>query len=47
MLSNSYSDFILDLYKDYQINVLYAKRAINSDGSKRGEIKEVLITNSF
>ncbi len=47
MLSNSYSDFILDLYKDYQINVLYAKRAINSDGSKRGKIKEVLITNSF
>ncbi len=47
MLSNSYSDFILDLYKDYQINILYAKRAINSDGSKRGEIKELLITNSF
>ncbi|MBA7531820.1 Modification methylase DpnIIA [subsurface metagenome] len=47
MLSNSYSDFILDLYKEYQINILYAKRAINSDGSKRGKIKEVLITNSF
>ena len=47
MLSNSYSDFILDLYKDYQINILYAKRAINSDGSKRGKIKELLITNSF
>jgi len=47
MLSNSYSDFILGLYKDYQINILYAKRAINSDGSKRGKIKELLITNSF
>ena len=47
LLSNSYSEFILDLYKDYQINILHAKRAINSDGSKRGKIKELLITNSF
>ncbi len=47
MLSNSYSDFILDLYKNYHINFLQAKRVINSDASKRGSIKEVLITNSF
>ncbi len=47
MLSNSYCDFILDLYKDYQITILKAKRAINSDASKRGQIKEVLITNTF
>ncbi|KKL82849.1 hypothetical protein LCGC14_1980630 [marine sediment metagenome] len=46
MLSNSYSDFILDLYRDYHIHFLQAKRAINSDASKRGAIKEVLITNS-
>lgn len=45
MLSNSYNKFILDLYKDYKIITLKAKRAINSDASKRGEIREVLILN--
>lgn len=47
MLSNSYSKFILDLYNDFKINILQAKRAINSDATKRGEIREVLITNSY
>ena len=45
MASNSYCEFILDLYQDYQIHVVKAKRAINSDASKRGEIREVIITN--
>ena len=45
LLSNSYCDFILDLYKDYRIITLKAKRAINSISSKRGEINEVLIMN--
>ena len=45
MLSNSYCDFILDLYEEFNIHTLKAKRAINSDASKRGEIKEVLILN--
>lgn len=45
MLSNSATDFIKDLYKDYHITIVKAKRAINSDASKRGEIEEVLITN--
>ena len=43
LLSNSYCDFILDLYKDFKIETIMANRAINSDGSKRGKIKEVLI----
>ncbi len=47
MLSNSYNNFILNLYKDYKIITLNAKRAINSDATKRGEIKEVLVLNSF
>ncbi len=42
MLNNSYSEFILDLYKDYRINTLRAKRAINSNPNNRGEIKELL-----
>jgi len=45
LLSNSYSDFILDLYVNYRIEILKAKRAINSKSNKRGEIKEVLIMN--
>ncbi len=45
MLSNSATEFIKDLYKDYHITVVKAKRAINSDASKRGAIEEVLITN--
>ena len=45
MLSNSYSDFILNLYKDYNKIILRAKRAINCDSSKRGKIREILITN--
>jgi len=47
MLSNSYSDFILKIYKNYKINVLQAMRVINSDGTKRGKIREVLITNAY
>ncbi|MHA1299765.1 MAG: DNA adenine methylase [Candidatus Helarchaeota archaeon] len=45
LLSNSYCELILDLYKDYKIEEVKAKRAINSLGSKRGKIKEVLIRN--
>lgn len=45
LLSNSYSDFILDLYGNFRIEILKAKRAINSKSNKRGEIKEVLIMN--
>jgi DNA adenine methylase len=45
LLSNSYSEFILNLYRDCRIEILKAKRAINSKSNKRGEIKEVLIMN--
>ena len=45
MLSNSYSEFILNLYKDYTIHTLKARRSINSDAKKRGEIKEILVKN--
>jgi DNA adenine methylase len=47
LLSNSHCDFILDLYKDFKIETIMANRAINSVGSKRGKIKEVLIMNNF
>ena len=45
MLSNSATEFIKDLYKDYIISIVKAKRAINVDANKRGEIEEVLIRN--
>lgn len=46
LLSNSSCDFINELYKDdYNIKVIKAKRVLNSDGNKRGEIDEVLISN--
>jgi DNA adenine methylase len=43
--SNSSVDFIKELYSNYQIHVIRANRAINSDGDKRGEVEEVLIKN--
>ena len=45
MLSNSYSEFIIELYKEFKIITLKAKRNINSNSQKRGLINEVLILN--
>lgn len=45
LLSNSATSFIKELYKDYTVATVHAKRAINSDASKRGAIEEVLIRN--
>lgn len=44
--SNSDCEEIRELYKDYRIKVVKAKRAINSDAKKRGQINEVLIYNA-
>jgi len=45
MLSNSATDFILSLYRDYHIIRIPAKRNINSVASRRGAIDELLIMN--
>ena len=45
MLSNSATDFIKEIYSEYNITTVQAKRAINSDSTKRGEIDEVVIRN--
>lgn len=45
MLSNSNSKFIKDLYKDYRIEKVKAARSINSKGSGRGKIEEVVVLN--
>ena len=52
MLSNSDphntdpdDDFFDDLYKDFNIERVKARRSINSNGAKRGAINELLIRN--
>ena len=45
MLSNSDCEFIRDLYSGFNIHTIYASRNINSQGSKRGKITEVLVTS--
>ena len=38
-------NFFDDLYKDFNIERVQAKRSINSNGKKRGLINEILVTN--
>ena len=45
MLSNHNTTLINELYQDYNIHVINAKRNINSKGEKRGSVEEVIITN--
>lgn len=47
LLSNSDTEFIRDIYSDkrFDIYTVQAKRLINSNSSKRGEVNEVLIKN--
>jgi DNA adenine methylase len=45
MLSNSATDFIKNQYAAYNITIVRAKRVINADRAKRGEIKEVVVRN--
>ena len=43
MLSNSNTDYVRDLYYNCNIKTINVMRAINSDVTKRGAIKELLI----
>ncbi len=45
MLSNAATGYIRDLYDNYKIEVIKAKRAINSKGNERGDVDEVLVRN--
>ena len=45
MLSNHNTSLINDLYSEYNIHVIEAKRNINANGKKRGSVEEVIITN--
>ena len=45
MLSNAGTDFIKNLYKEFNIQEIKANRVINCKGDKRGKVSEVLIMN--
>lgn len=45
VLSNSMTDLIVDLYKDFYISEVFASRLVNSKAEKRGKISEVLVTS--
>ena len=45
--SNSDTEFIKDLYKDFEIKEIFANRFINSKGSERGKISEIVIRNQI
>lgn len=45
MISNSYTDFIINLYKNYRIEIIDAPRFIGASSKSRGLVKEVLIMN--
>lgn len=45
ILSNSYSEETLELYKDFNISIIEARRSINSKATKRGKVKEIIVRN--
>lgn len=45
LLSNSATYFMKDLYKDFEVIEVNAKRHINSVGTKRGFVAEILVRN--
>jgi len=45
MLSNSATAFIREQYAEYNITIVQAKRAINSDATRRGQVDEVVVRN--
>jgi len=45
MLSNHNTKLINELYKEFNIHIIEAKRNINANGKKRGKVEEVIITN--
>ena len=45
MLSNHNTKLVNELYKDFNIHLIEAKRNINYNSKKRGKVEEVIITN--
>ncbi len=45
LLSNSATDFVISLYKGYQIEIIQARRAVSARVDGRGHVQEVLVRN--
>jgi len=45
VLSNSDTPLVRQLYRDFQIDVVYARRAINSRSDRRGPVGEVIVSS--
>lgn len=45
MLSNSATDFIKEQYRAYHVTIVQARRAVNSVGSRRGNVDEAVVRN--
>jgi DNA adenine methylase len=43
MLSNSDAPAVRELYADFEINVVYASRSVNSNAARRGKLAEVVV----
>ncbi len=45
LLSNSMTDFVRELYKEFTIEEVYATRNVNSRADRRGKVAEALVRN--
>jgi DNA adenine methylase len=45
MLSNSDTPAVRDLYAGFRIDEVFASRSVNSDGTRRGKVAEVVVRN--
>ncbi|MDR0772611.1 MAG: hypothetical protein LBF15_06540 [Candidatus Peribacteria bacterium] len=45
MLSNHNTEFVRELYEGYKIEVIKARRVVNSKADNRGEVEEVVVMN--
>lgn len=45
LLSNSDTEVVRELYSDFRIDTVFARRSINSKGHARGKVAEVLVRN--
>lgn len=45
MMSNHNTDFIREIYKGFRFEIVRARRNVNSKGSGRGEVEEIVVMN--
>lgn len=45
MLSNSDTQYVRDLYRDFHIHTVQAKRSVSANAKSRGNVTEVLVVN--